>query len=56
MINEANTLPALVNEHLVSTVGSEIFLLEKCVQMTVAYLVTVIYLDDNELIMEMFQV
>ena len=51
MINESNVLRALLNEQLSPTVDSEIFLLNKFVRMTVELFATVIYLDDNELLM-----
>ena len=51
MINEANVLRTLVNEYVSSTVGSEILLLNKSVRMTAGHFVTVISLDDKELIM-----
>ena len=48
---EANTLWALVKEYLSSTTGSELLLLNKFVRMTGGHFVTVISLDDDELIM-----
>ena len=50
VINEANVLRALVNEYLSSTIGCELFLLNKFVRMAGGHVVTVISLDDNELI------
>ena len=54
VINKANVLRALVNEYLSSTVGSEMFLLNKFVRMTGGHFVTVISLDDNELFMTQY--
>ena len=51
VINNANALRSLVNEYALSTVGSELFLLNKFVRMSGGYFVTVISLDDNELFM-----
>ena len=51
VINNINALRALVNEYLLSTVGSEMFLLNKFVRMTGGHFVTVIFLDDNDLFM-----
>ena len=50
-INEADALRALVNESLSPTVDSELFLLNKFIGMPVGPFVTVISLDDNELLM-----
>ena len=54
VIDEAKALRALVNEYLSSTVVSELFLLNKFVWITGGHFVTVISLDDNELIMTKF--
>ena len=51
MINEANASRALVNEYVSPTVDSELFLLNKFVRMSIVPFITVIYLDDNELLM-----
>ena len=51
MTNEANALQALVNKYLPPTVDSELFLLNKFIGMPVGPFVTVIPLDDNELLM-----
>ena len=51
MINEAKVLRVLVNEYLSSTAGSELLFLNKFVRMTGGHFVTVISLDDNEIIM-----
>jgi len=48
--NEANVLWALINEHLSPKVDSELFLLNKFARMPVGLFVTLIYLDDNELL------
>ena len=50
MTNEANVLWALINEHLSPKVDSELFLLNKFARMPVGLFVTLIYLDDNELL------
>jgi len=51
VINEAKTLRALVNEFVSSTGGSELSFLNKFVRMTGGHFVTVISLDNNELVM-----
>ena len=51
VINKANILRALVKEYLSSTIGNEMFLLNKFVRKTGGYFVIVISLDDNELFM-----
>ena len=51
LINEANILRALVNDHLSPMVDSELFLLNKFVRMTIEPFTTVISLDDNEILM-----
>ena len=50
MICEAKVLRALVNEYLSSATGSELLLLNKFVWITGGHFVTVISLDDNELV------
>ena len=52
VVNKTNVLRALVNEYLLSTVGSDMFLLNKFVRMTGGHFVTVISLDGNELFMK----
>ena len=51
VINEANALWALVNEYISPTVDSELFLLNKCVRLSIGSFITVISLDDSELLM-----
>ena len=50
VINEANALRDLINEYLSPTVDTELFLLNKFVRMFVGLFVTVISLDDNDLL------
>ena len=52
VINEANVLPAIVNEYLSPTVDSELFILNKFVRIPVRLFVTVISSDDNELLQQ----
>ena len=50
MISEAKTLRFLVKMYLLSTTGSNLFLLNKFVRMIGVYFVIVVSFDDNELI------
>ena len=47
MINDTNALRVLVNEYLSLTVGSEIFLWNKCVRVNRGHFVTVTSLDNK---------
>ena len=50
VINEANVLPAIVNEDLSPMVDSELFILNKFVRMPIGLFVAVISLNDNEVL------
>ena len=51
LISEAKALRALVNEYLSPTTGSELLLLNTCVQTISRHIVSVISLGNNELLM-----
>ena len=50
-INDTKALRVLVNEYLSTTVGTEIFLLNKFVRVNGEHFVIVTYLDNDELFM-----